>query len=41
MKFRREILAVGGSRPAMDSFVALRGRPPQIAPLLREYGILS
>src|SRR5690606_26545066 len=25
-RFRKEILAVGGSRPALDSFVAFRGR---------------
>ena len=36
---RREILAVGSSRPAMDSFVAFRGRPPQEGPLLRSYGL--
>ena len=38
-KFRREILAVGGSRPAMESFVAFRGRPPEAAALLRHYGL--
>ena len=37
--FRREVLAVGGSRPAMDSFVALRGRAPDTAPLLAHYGL--
>ena len=36
---RKEILAVGGSRPAMDSFVAFRGRPPKPGPLLESYGL--
>ncbi len=36
---RKEIFAVGASRPAMDSFVAFRGRPPQEGPLLRSYGL--
>lgn len=38
-RFRREVLAVGGSRPAMESFVAVRGRPPDINPLLVHYGL--
>ena len=38
-RFRDEILAVGGSRPAMDSFVAFRGREPRIEPLLRHNGM--
>lgn len=33
-RFWREILAAGASRPAHDSFVAFRGRPPQIEPFL-------
>ena len=37
---RREILAVGASRPAMESFVAFRGRPPRPEPLLESYGVL-
>jgi oligopeptidase A len=37
---RREILAVGASRPAIDSFVAFRGRPPKPEPLLESYGLL-
>jgi oligopeptidase A len=37
---RREILAVGASRPAMESFVAFRGRPPRPEPLLESYGLL-
>jgi oligopeptidase A len=36
--FRREVLAVGGSRPAQDSFAAFRGRPPAIEALLRHQG---
>lgn len=36
--FRQQILAVGGSRPAQDSFVAFRGREPSIAALLRHSG---
>ncbi len=37
--FRREVLETGGSRPAMDSFVAFRGRQPSIEPLLASYGL--
>ena len=36
---RREILATGALRPALDSFVAFRGREPRIAPLLAHYGL--
>ena len=39
MQFRREVLAVGGSRPAMDSFVAMRGRAPNIRPLLAHHNL--
>ena len=38
-RFRREVLAVGGSRPALDSFVAFRGREPKIDALLRHSGM--
>lgn len=38
-RFHREILSVGGSRPAMESFTAFRGRPPQIDALLRHGGM--
>jgi len=38
-RFRDEILAQGGSRPALESFVAFRGRPPQIDALLRHNGM--
>ncbi len=37
--FRREVLEVGGSRDAMESFVAFRGREPAIDALLRHNGI--
>lgn len=36
---REEILAVGSSRPAMESFIAFRGRPPEPGPLLKSYGL--
>ncbi len=38
--FLREILSVGGSRPAIDSFRAFRGRDPEIAALLRHNGMV-
>ena len=38
-RFRDEVLARGGSRPALDSFVAFRGRPPQLDALLRHNGM--
>jgi len=38
-RFWREILAVGGSRPALESFVAFRGREPTIDALLRHSGM--
>jgi oligopeptidase A len=38
-RFWDEILAVGGSRPALESFVAFRGRPPRIDALLRHSGM--
>jgi len=37
--FIDEVLARGGSRDALDSFVAFRGREPEIGPMLRSYGI--
>jgi len=40
-RYQREILSVGGSRPAMDSFVAFRGRAPQIDALLRHGGMAA
>ncbi|HXS02873.1 MAG TPA: M3 family metallopeptidase [Rhodanobacter sp.] len=38
-RFRREFLAVGASRPALESFVAFRGRRPEPEALLRSYGL--
>jgi len=38
-RFRTEILGVGGSRPALESFVAFRGREPRIDALLRHSGM--
>jgi oligopeptidase A len=38
-RFRREVLARGGSRPALESFVAFRGREPRIDALLRHNGM--
>ena len=40
-RFRDEILAVGGSRPAAESFRAFRGREPTIDALLRHNGMIS
>jgi oligopeptidase A len=40
-RFLDEVLAVGGSRPAMQSFVAFRGRKPTIDALLRHNGMVS
>ncbi len=37
--FRDEILAVGGSRPAAESFRAFRGREPTVDALLRHSGM--
>jgi oligopeptidase A len=39
--FRRSVLAVGGSRPALESFVEFRGREPEPAALLRSYGLAA
>ncbi|MBW8904242.1 MAG: M3 family metallopeptidase [Betaproteobacteria bacterium] len=38
-RFRDEILAVGGSRPAAESFLAFRGREPRVDALLRHNGM--
>ncbi len=40
-RFRDEILAVGGSRPALQSFVAFRGREPRVDALLRHNGMIA
>ena len=39
LRYRREILEVGGSRPAMRSFEAFRGREPTLDALLRHQGL--
>ena len=39
--FKDEVLAKGGSRPAMESFVAFRGREPSMDALLRHNGMAS
>jgi oligopeptidase A len=38
-RFRDSILAVGGSRPALESFTEFRGRAPTIDALLRHHGM--
>ena len=38
-RFREEILEVGGSRSAIESFRAFRGREPQLDALLRHQGL--
>jgi oligopeptidase A len=40
-RFRDEVLAVGGSRPALESFIAFRGREPSIEALLRHNGMVA
>jgi oligopeptidase A len=40
-RFVDNILARGGSRDALDAFVAFRGRKPDIRPLLRQHGIAT
>jgi oligopeptidase A len=40
-RFRDEILAVGGSRPAAESFRAFRGREPSVDALLRHNGMVA
>jgi len=38
-KFQEEVLSKGGSRPAMESFIAFRGRAPSVDALLRHSGM--
>jgi oligopeptidase A len=38
-RFRKEFLAVGASRPALESFIAFRGRKPEPEALLRSHGL--
>jgi len=40
-RFKTEVLAKGGSRPAMESFVAFRGREPSMDALLRHSGMVD
>ena len=40
-RFLKEILSVGGSRPAIESFRAFRGRDPQVDALLRHCGMTA
>ena len=40
-KYRVTILESGGSRPAMESFKAFRGREPQLDALLRHQGMAT
>jgi oligopeptidase A len=40
-RFRDEVLAVGGSRPAAESFRAFRGREPRVEALLRHNGMIA
>ena len=40
-RFLDEILSVGGSRPALDSFKAFRGREPSVDALLRHSGMIT
>ena len=40
-RFLDEILAVGGSRPAAESFRAFRGREPRVEALLRHSGMIA
>ncbi|GFM30557.1 M3 family metallopeptidase [Novosphingobium sp. PY1] len=40
-QFRREVLATGGSRPALENFEAFRGRAPTPDALLRQKGLLA
>ena len=40
-RYRQEILEKGGSRPAMESFKAFRGREPSVDALLRHSGMVA
>jgi oligopeptidase A len=41
LRFRSEILEIGGSRDIMDAYVAFRGRKPTLEALLRHSGIVG
>jgi len=38
-RFRKEVLSVGASRPAIESFIAFRGRAPEPEALLKSHGL--
>lgn len=40
-RYRMNILEVGGSRPALESFIAFRGREPSIDALMRHQGMME
>ncbi len=40
-RYLDEVIAVGGARPAAESFEAFRGRPPSIEALLRHSGLVT
>jgi oligopeptidase A len=40
-RFRETVLANGGSREAMDLFIAFRGRKPEVEALLRHNGLAN
>ncbi len=40
-RFRKEVLAAGGARPALESFIAFRGREPEVGALLKSYGLAA
>ena len=40
-RYRQAILEAGGSRPALESFIAFRGREPSINALLRHQGMAA
>jgi oligopeptidase A len=40
-RFRRAVLATGGSRKALDAFIEFRGRAPELDALLRQAGIAN
>lgn len=39
--FLNEVLSVGGSRPAIESFIAFRGRKPNVDALLKQSGLAA
>jgi oligopeptidase A len=38
-RYRESVLALGGSKSALDVFRVFRGRDPEIAALLRQQGL--